>query len=25
VPLPDARPWAPFKTYSDYKFTSRCV
>jgi hypothetical protein len=25
APLPDARPWAPFKTYSDYKFTSRCV
>ncbi|KAJ7760062.1 hypothetical protein DFH07DRAFT_771950 [Mycena maculata] len=25
APLPDARPWAPFKTYSDYKFASRCV
>ncbi|KAF7344148.1 hypothetical protein MVEN_01705000 [Mycena venus] len=25
APLPDSRPWAPFKTYSDYKFTSRCV
>ncbi|KAJ7480474.1 hypothetical protein B0H11DRAFT_1724784 [Mycena galericulata] len=25
APLPDARPWAPFKTYSDYKFTSRRV
>ncbi|KAJ6632248.1 hypothetical protein B0H10DRAFT_2206633 [Mycena sp. CBHHK59/15] len=25
APLPDARPWAPFKTYSDYKFTSHCV
>ncbi|KAJ7786896.1 hypothetical protein B0H14DRAFT_2630011 [Mycena olivaceomarginata] len=25
APLPDARPWAPFKTYSDYKFTSCCV
>ncbi|KAJ7899114.1 hypothetical protein B0H14DRAFT_2556684 [Mycena olivaceomarginata] len=25
APLPDVRPWAPFKTYSDYKFTSRRV
>ncbi|KAJ6549454.1 hypothetical protein B0H10DRAFT_1969048 [Mycena sp. CBHHK59/15] len=25
APLPDARPWAPFKTYSDYMFTSRRV
>ncbi|KAJ6604998.1 hypothetical protein B0H10DRAFT_1922835 [Mycena sp. CBHHK59/15] len=25
APLRDARPWAPFKTYADYKFTSRCV
>ncbi|KAJ7107033.1 hypothetical protein C8R44DRAFT_744903 [Mycena epipterygia] len=25
APLPDARLWAPFNTYSNYKFTSRCV
>ncbi|KAJ7142272.1 hypothetical protein C8R44DRAFT_865629 [Mycena epipterygia] len=25
APLPDARPWAPFKTYSDYKFASSRV
>ncbi|KAJ7215380.1 hypothetical protein GGX14DRAFT_608176 [Mycena pura] len=24
-PLSNARPWRPFITYSDYKFTSRCV
>ncbi|KAJ7888421.1 hypothetical protein B0H14DRAFT_2562390 [Mycena olivaceomarginata] len=25
APLPDDRPWAPFKTYADYIFTSRRV